>query len=115
MAARLIEGIGDAYVQVVCQNNSAQWSELFGELQKLLVDLQAILVNLMSKLSSFVTQDIALAENGCHLRGKTDATNSRITQVTKDSCLDLMPQLLASGVFFRWIYERSIDMVVIVV
>jgi len=116
LAASLIEGIGDACVQVAAKTIALNGVKLPGELQKLLVDLQAICSEANEQaLKSFVTKDIALAENVRHLRGKIDATYSSIERVAKDSSLDLMPQLLAAGSFLRQIYERSVDMADLVV
>jgi phosphate uptake regulator len=116
LAASLIEGIGDACVQVAAKTIALNGVKLPVELQKLVVDLQAICCEAHEQaLKSFVTKDIALAENVRNLRGKIDATYSSIERVAKDSSLDLMPQLLAAVSFLRQIYERSVDMADLVV
>jgi phosphate uptake regulator len=116
LAASLIEGIGDACVQVAAKAIALNGVKLSGELQKLVVDLQAICCEAHEQaLKSFVAKDITLAENVRSLRGKIDATYSSIERVAKDSSLDLMPQLLAAVSFLRQIYERSVDMADLVV
>ena len=116
LAASLIEGIGDACVQVAAKTIALNGVKLSGELQKLVVDLQTICCEAHEQaLKSFVTKDITLAENVRSLRGKIDATYSSIERVAKDSSLDLMPHLLAAVSFLRQIYERSVDMADLVV
>ncbi len=116
LAASLIEGIGDACVQVASKTITLNGVKLSGDLQKLVIDLQTICCEAHEQaLKSFVTKDIALAENVRKLREKIDATYSNIEQVAKDSSVDLMPQILAVASFLRQIYERSVDMADLVV
>ena len=116
LAASLIEGIGDACVQVASKTITLNGVKLSGELQKLLVELQTMCCEAHEKaLKSFVTKDITLAENVRNLREKIDVTYTNIEQVTKDSSIDLMPQLLTAISFLRQIYERSVDMADLVV
>ncbi len=116
LAASLIEGIGDACVQVAAKTIALNGVKFSGELQKLLVDLQAICYEAHEQaLKSFVTKDIALAENVRNLRGKIDATYTNIERVAKESSVDLMPQILAAVSFLRQIYERSVDLADLVV
>ncbi len=111
LAASLIEGIGDACVQVAAKTIALNGVKMSSELQKLLLDLQEVCCKAHEQaLKSFVTKDISLAENVRNLRTKIDATYSNIEQVAKDSSVDLMPQLLATASFLRQIYERSVDM-----
>lgn len=110
LAASLIEGIGDACVQVAAKTITLNGFKLSGELQKLLIDLQAICNEAYEQaLKSFVTKDIALAENVRSMRAKTDETYAGIERAAKESSVDLMPQILAAAGFLRQIYEHSVD------
>ena len=116
LAASLIEGIGDACVQVAAKTIALNGVKMSSELQKLLLDLQEVCCKANEQaLKSFVTKDISLAENVRNLRTKIDETYSNIEHVAKDSSVDLMPQLLAAVSFLRQIYERSVDMADLVV
>lgn len=110
LAASLIEGIGDACVQLAAKTLALNGFKFSGELQKLLVDLQAACYEANDQaLKSFVHKDIALAESVRNLRSKIDKTYSNIEKAAKDSSIDLMPQILASASFLRQIYEHSVD------
>jgi phosphate uptake regulator len=116
LAASLIEGIGDACVQVASKTIALNGVKLSEELRNLLVELQSVCCEANEQaLKSFVTKDIALAENVRNLRGKIDATYTNIERVAKDSSVGLMPQILAAVSFLRQIYERSVDMADLVV
>jgi phosphate uptake regulator len=111
LAASLIEGIGDACVQLAAKTITLKGVKMSSELQKLLLDLQEACCKATEQaLKSFVTKDISLAENVRNLRTKIDDTYSNIERMAKDSSVDLMPQLLAGVSFLRQIYERSVDM-----
>ena len=93
--------------------NGAKLSE---ELRKLLIELQSACYDANEQaLKSFLTKDISLAENVRNLRGKIEATCSKVEDVAKESSVDLMPQILAAVSFLRQIYERSVDMADLVV
>ncbi len=110
LAASLIEGIGDACVQVATKTMALNGFKFSNELQKLLIDLQTICNEANDHaLKSFVTKDIGLAENVRGLRLKIDATYLGIEKVAKESSVDLMPQILAAASFLRQIYEHSVD------
>ena len=110
LAASLIEGIGDACVQVAAKSIELNGFKFTGELQKLFIDLQTICCEAHEQaLKSFVTKDIALAENVRGRRAKTDAIYTGIERVAKESSVDLMPQVLAAASFLRQIYEHSVD------
>ncbi len=116
LAASLIEGIGDACVQVAAKTIALDGVKLSGELQKLLIALQSLCYQAHEQaLKSFVTKDISLAENVRNLRGEIDVTYSSIETVAKDSSVDLMPQILATVSFLRQIYEHSVDLADLVV
>ena len=116
LAASLIEGIGDACVQVAAKTIVLNGVKLSGELQKLMIDLQSICYEAHEQaLKSFVTKDISLAENVRNLRGKIDVTYTSIETVAKESSVDLMPHILAAGSFLRQIYEHSVDLADLVV
>ena len=116
LAASLIEAIGDACVQVAAKTIALDGVKFSGEMQKLLVDLQAVCFEAHEQsLKSFVTKDIALAENVRNLRGKIDATYTKIETVAKDTSVDLMTQILATVSLLRQIYEHSVDLADLVV
>lgn len=116
LAASLIEGIGDACVQLASNTVALNGSKLSDELRKLLFELQSACCEADEQaLKAFLTKDISLAENVRNLRGKIEATNSNVERVAKESSVDLMPQLLAAVSFLRQIYERSVDMADLVV
>ena len=116
LAASLIEGIGDACVQVASKTIALNGVKLPEQLQKLLVDLQGICSEAAEQaLKSFVSKDIALAENVRHLREKIDRTYTGIEKVAKETSVDLLPQILAAGSFLRQAYERSVDLADLVV
>lgn len=116
LAASLIEGIGDACVQVAAKTIALGEMKLSAELQKLLIDLQSTCYEaLEGALKSFVSKDIALAENVRNLREKIDSNCSRIESAAKESPVDLMTQILATVSFLRQIYEHSVDLADLVV
>ncbi|MGA2523413.1 MAG: PhoU domain-containing protein [Candidatus Bathyarchaeia archaeon] len=110
LAASLIEGIGDACVQVATKTIALNGQKFSGELQNLLVELETLCYDAHEQaLKSFVTKDIALAASVRSLRGKVDTTAIGIEQVAKGSSVDLMPQILAAASFLRQIYEHIVD------
>ncbi len=110
LAASLIEGIGDACVQVAAKTLALNGVKFSGEMQKLLVELQTICYEAHEQaLKSFVTKDIALAESVRNMRAKIDATHAGIEKVAKESSVDLMPQILAAASFLRQVYAHSVD------
>ncbi len=116
LAASLIEGIGDACVQVAAKTIALNGLKLPGDQQKLLIDLQTICYEAHEQaLKSFVNKDIALAENVRNLRGKIDETSTIIETVAKEASVDLMPQILATVSLLRQIYEHSVDLADLVV
>ena len=116
LAASLIEGIGDACVQLASSTISLNAVKLPEELRKLLIELQSVCYDANEQaLKSFLTKDISLAENVRNLRGKIEGTCSNVELVAKESSVDLMRQILAAVSFLRQIYERSVDMADLVV
>ena len=116
LAASLIEGIGDACVQVAKKTIVLDGVKVSGEMQKLLLDLQAVCFEAHEQaLKAFVTKDIALAEHVHSIREKMESIYSNIECVAKDASIDLMPQVLAAVSFLRQIYESSVDMADLVV
>ncbi len=116
LAASLIEGIGDACVQVASTTISLKGVKLSDVLRKMLIELQCACCEANDQaLKSFLTKDISLAEDVRNLRGKIEANCSNVEDVTKESSVDLMPQILAAVSFLRQIYERSVDMADLVV
>ncbi len=116
LAASLIEGIGDACVQVASNTITLNNVKLSEEMCKLLIELQSECYDANEQaLKSFLSKDISLAENVRKQRGKIEATCSNIECAAKESSVDLMPQILAVVSFLRQIYERSVDMADLVV
>lgn len=116
LAASLIEGIGDACVQVASNTISLKGMKLSDDLRKLLFELQSTCYDASDQaLKSFFTKDISSAENVRKLRQKIDLNYSNIECAAKESSVDLMPQILATVSFLRQIYERSVDMADLVV
>lgn len=116
LAASLIEGIGDACVQLASSTIALRGIQLTDELRKLLFTLQARACEANEQaFKSFLTKDISLAENVRNLRGNIEATESNVERIAKASSVDLMPQILAAVSFLRQIYERSVDMADLVV
>ena len=116
LAASLIEGIGDACVQLASNTLALNGTKLSEELRKLLFELQSACCEANEQaLKAFLTKDISVAENVRNLRGKIEATNSSVERVAKESSVDLMPQILAAVSFLRQIYEHSVDMADLVV
>ena len=116
LAASLIEGIGDACVQLASSTIAMNGTKLSDELRKLLLELQSDCCEANEQaLKSFVTKDIALAENVRNLRERIDANYSNVERVAKEASVDLMPQVLSAVSFLRQIYERSVDMADLVV
>lgn len=116
LAASLIEGIGDACVQLASNTIALNGVKLSDDLRRLLLDLQSVCCQANEQaLKAFVTKDISVAENVRRLRGKVEVIYSNIERVAKDSSVDLMPQILAAGSFLRQIYERSVDVADLVV
>ena len=116
LAASLIEGIGDACVQLASNTIALNGVKLSEELRRLLLELQSVCCEANEKaLKAFIAKDIAVAENVRKLRGKVEVASSNIERVAKESSVDLMPQILAAVSFLRQIYERSVDMADLVV
>ena len=110
LAASLIEGIGDSCVQVASKSIDLNGFKFSGELQKLLIEFQALCYEAHEQaLRSFVNKDITIAENVRAMRVKAETTYSNIERVAKECSIDLMPQILAAASFLRQIYEHSVD------
>jgi phosphate uptake regulator len=116
LAASLIEGIGDACVQMAKTTLALDGIKLSEEVRKLLVELQSNCYEANEQsFKSFLTKDISLAESVRSQRPKIEAKSSKIESSAKDSSVDLMPQILAAVSFLRQIYERSVDIADLVV
>jgi phosphate uptake regulator len=116
LAASLIEGIGDACVQLASNTISLNNIKLPDEQRKLIIELQSTCYDADEQaIKAFLTKDISLAENVRNLQGKIESTYLKVELVAKESSVDLMPQILAAASFLRQIYERSVDMADLVV
>jgi phosphate uptake regulator len=111
LAARLVEAIGDASVQVAAKTielNGVQPSE---ELRKPLVGLQIVCYDAHEQaLKSFLNKDIALAETVRNMSEKIETLFTDIEKVAKSQPVEVMPQILAASSFLRRVYEYSVDL-----
>ena len=116
LASSLIEGIGDACVQLASNTLALSGTRVSDELRKLLLELQSACCEANEQaFKSFLSKDISQAENVRLLRERIDDNCSRIESAAKESSVDLMPQVLAAVSFLRQIYECSVDMADLVV
>jgi phosphate uptake regulator len=116
LAASLIEGIGDACVQLASNTISLSNVKLPDEQRKLIIELQSTCYDADEQaIKAFLSKDISLAENVRNLQGKIEATYLKVELAAKESSVDLIPQILAAASFLRQIYERSVDMADLVV
>ena len=116
LASSLIEGIGDACVQLASDTLALNGTRVSDELRKLLLELQSACCEANEQaFKSFLSKDISQAENVRLLRARIDDNCSRIETAAKESSLDLMPQVLTAVSFLRQIYECSVDMADLVV
>ena len=116
LASSLIEGIGDACVQLASNTMALDGTRVSDELRKLLLELQSTCCEANEQaFKSFLSKDISQAENVRLLRERIDDNCSRIESAAKESSVDLMPQVLAAVSFLRQIYECSVDMADLVV
>ena len=103
--------MGDVCVQVAAKTIELNGFKPSGELQKLLIDLQAVCCEAHEQaLKSFVNKDIALAENVRNMQAKIEGIYADIEKVAKVQPVDIMPQILAALSFLRQIYRHSVDM-----
>lgn len=116
LAASLIEGIGDACVQIAQNTIALNGIKLTEGLKKSLVELQLLCCEANENaFKAFLSKDISIAEHVRNLNPKVVASCSNIERVAKDWSVDMMPQILAAVSSLRQIYERSVDMADLVV
>jgi len=116
LAASLIEGIGDACVQIAQNTIALNGIILSEELKKTLIELQSICCEANENaFKAFLSKDISIAEQVRNLHLKVEACCSTIERVAKDWSVDMLPQILAAVSSLRQIYERSVDMADLVV
>jgi len=116
LAASLIEGIGDACVQIAQNTIALNGIKLSEELKKSLIELQSICCDANENaFKAFLSKDISIAEQVRNLHPKVEASYSTIERVSKDWSVDMLPQILAAVSSLRQIYERSVDMADLVV
>ncbi len=116
LAASLIEGTGDACVQVATNTLTLSGTKPSDEIRKLLLELQSPCCEANEQaIKAFLAKDITVAENVRSMRRKIESIYSRIEEAAKEASVDLMPQILAEGSFLRQVYERSVDMTDLVV
>jgi phosphate uptake regulator len=110
LAASLIESMGDACVQVASKTLELNGFKPSGEMQKLLLDLQAVCCEAHEQaLKSFVNKDMALAESVRSMRSKIEGIYAEIEKMAKIQPVDVIPQILAALSYLRQIYEHSVD------
>ena len=116
LAASFIEAIGDACVQIAAKTIELDGVKPSEELRKLLVGLQAVCYDAHEQaLKSFVSKNIALAENVRNMRARIETLFAVIERVAKDQPLEVMPQILAASSFLRQVYAHSVDLADLVV
>lgn len=116
LASSLIEGIGDACVQLASNTLALDGIKISDGLRRLLFELQSTCCEANEQaFKSFLGKDISQAEHVRLLRTRIDEYCSRIESAAKDSSVDLMPQILAAVSALRQIYERCVDMADLVV
>ena len=116
LAASLIEGIGDACVQIAQNTIALNGIMLSEEPKKTLIELQSICCEANENaFKAFLSKDISIAEQVRNLHPKVEASCSTIERVAKDWSVDMLPQILAAVSSLRQIYERSVDMADLVV
>ena len=116
LAASFIEAIGDACVQIAAKTIELDGVKPSEELRKLLVGLQAVCYDAHEQaLKSFVSKNIALAENVRNMRARIETLSAVIERVAKDQPLEVMPQILAASSFLRQVYAHSVDLADLVV
>jgi phosphate uptake regulator len=116
LAASLVEAIGDACVQLAAKTIELNGGKPSEELRRLLVGLQAICYEAHEQaLKSFVTKDIALADNVRNMRERIETMLTDVEKAAKDQKLEVMPRILAASSFLRQIYEHSVDLADLVV
>ncbi len=116
LAASLIEGIGDACVQIAQNTIALNGIKLSEELKKSLIELQSLCCDANENaFKAFLSKDISIAEQVRNLHPKVEASYFTIERVAKDCSVDMLPQILAVVSSLRQIYERSVDMADLVV
>ncbi len=109
-AASLIESMGDVCVQVAMKTIELNGFKPTGDLQRLLIDLQVVILEAHEQaLKSFVNKDVALAENVRSIQMKIRGIFADIEKLAKVQPVDVMPQVLAALSFIQQIYEHSLD------
>jgi phosphate uptake regulator len=116
LASSLIEGIGDACVQLASNTLALDGIKISDGLRKLLFELQSTCCEANEQaFKSFLGKNISQAEHVRLLQTRIDDYCSRIESAAKDASVDLMPQILAAVSSLRQIYERCVDMADLVV
>ncbi|MCL1965745.1 MAG: phosphate uptake regulator PhoU [Candidatus Bathyarchaeota archaeon] len=111
LAASLIESMGDVCVQIATKTLELHGFKPYGELLKLLKDLQAVCLGANEQaLKAFINKDMTIAENVRNAKTNIRDIYADIEKVAKNQPLDVMPHLLVTTSFIRQIYEHSLDM-----
>ncbi len=116
LAASLIEAIGDASVKIAAKTIELNGVKPSEELRKLLVSFQTFCYDSHEQaVKAFIKKDIDLAENVRDMHEKIETLFRKIEKVAKEQPVEVMPQILASSVLLRRIYEQSVDLADLVV
>jgi phosphate uptake regulator len=111
LAASLVESMGDACVQVASKTLELRDMRLSDALRKLMLELQAVCYDAHEQaVKSFVSKDVACAENVRQLHSKIEAFSDGIEAAAKDQSLEVLPLTLATTALLRQIYAHSVDL-----
>jgi len=116
LAASLIETIGDLSVKTALKTIELNTLHPFGDLQKLIRDLQILVFNAHKHaLTAFLDKDIILADKVRKISSKLEPLFIDIDKISKNTSFTLLPQILATTSFMRQTYENSVDLADLVV
>ncbi|MDR0318544.1 MAG: phosphate uptake regulator PhoU [Nitrososphaerota archaeon] len=111
LAASLIESMGDVCVQIATKTLELHGFKPYGELLKLLIDLQTVCLEANGQaLKAFINKDMEIAENVRNVKTTIRNISVDIEKVAKNQPIDVMPHILVTTSFIRQIYEHSLDM-----
>jgi phosphate uptake regulator len=111
LAANLIESMGDVCVQIATKTLELHGFKPYGELSKLLIDLQTVCLEANEQaLKAFINKDMEIAENVRNVKTTIRNIYADIEKVAKNQPIDVMPHILVNTAFIQQIYEHSLDM-----
>jgi phosphate uptake regulator len=111
LAASLVESMGDACVQVASKAMELKNARSSENLRKLFLELQSVGYDAHEQaLKSFLSKDVASAENVRQMGKKIELLSAGIEAAAREQSLEVMPQTLAATAFLKQIYEHSVDL-----